>query len=402
MKQTLEFTAIDTLFFRESRPMEAPGSSELNSIFPPPMRTVAGAIRTYVGEGEGVDWNSFRDDNQHPLRKKIGYGDDFANLHFQGVWVHYQGNRLYPAPRNLMVKKENPGSGDKITAVDMLAVGPHRKCDIGEKVRLPCLPGKDEGAREQTIDMSGAKPLQDCWMTASGWRKILSGDVGNLDKKRDIVTLAQLLEEEHRLGIARDNQQGIAADGMLYQTCHLRFNEETSISVDLSGLDERLESGVVRLGGEGRMAELQPCTLQNNFPVAPEYSQVNSEWCKGIILYLLSPMLLTENSLFLPGFTQGETNEHLIWQGTLHGITLRLISSVTGKAQREGGWDMIKHRPRAVQSLVPAGSVFYCEVEDGNIGAAIEALHNQQIGEDQHLGRGHIATGLWLEKIKKG
>lgn len=398
MKQTLEFTAIDTLFFRESRPMEAPGSSELNSLFPPPMRTVAGAVRTYIGEREGVDWRKFRDEDEHPLRKKIGYGNDFADLQFQGVWVHYQGNRLYPAPLNLMVKRENLKNRDEITAMALLTVGPPRACDLGQRVRLPCLPEPGEAAK----DMSGAKPLQDCWMTSSGLQKILSGDVENIDWEREIIKRAQLLEAEHRLGIARDNPKRVAAEGMLYQTCHLRFNHETRICVDLSGLNNSLEPGIVRLGGEGRMAGLQPAAKPPSFPQAPVFNASNSALCKGIILYLLSPMLLPENAWFLPGFTKVETEEKIFWKGKLHGIDLNLISSVTGKAQREGGWDMATHAPRAVQSMVPAGSVFYCEVENGDHGAAITALHNQQIGEDLHLGRGHIAVGLWLEKIKKG
>lgn len=58
---------------------------------------------------------------------------------------------------------------------------------------------------------------------------------------------------------------------------------------------------------------------------------------------------------------------------------------------------MAAHQPRAVQSLIPAGSVFYCEIDDADTQTAINALHNIQIGKDQHLGRGHIAVGLWNE-----
>lgn len=57
---TLRFTALDTLFFRESRPYETIGGSELGSVFPPPPRTVAGAIRTAIGESLDADWKAFK------------------------------------------------------------------------------------------------------------------------------------------------------------------------------------------------------------------------------------------------------------------------------------------------------------------------------------------------------
>ncbi|WP_308874159.1 type III-B CRISPR module-associated Cmr3 family protein [Thiothrix subterranea] len=56
-KATLVFNATDTLFFRESRPMEALG--EAQSVFPPPVRTLAGAVRTLIGEHFQVQWHEF-------------------------------------------------------------------------------------------------------------------------------------------------------------------------------------------------------------------------------------------------------------------------------------------------------------------------------------------------------
>ena len=44
------FTPLDTWFFRESRPHGSIGSSELGSVFPPPVRTLLGALRTLIGD----------------------------------------------------------------------------------------------------------------------------------------------------------------------------------------------------------------------------------------------------------------------------------------------------------------------------------------------------------------
>jgi CRISPR-associated protein Cmr3 len=54
--QQWRFSALDTLFFKESRPIESVGGSQLSSVFPPPARTLIGAIRTAIGEANSVDW----------------------------------------------------------------------------------------------------------------------------------------------------------------------------------------------------------------------------------------------------------------------------------------------------------------------------------------------------------
>ncbi len=53
------FEPLDTWFFRESRPFGTVGGSELTSLFPPPARTVAGAIRTLIGENANINWNNY-------------------------------------------------------------------------------------------------------------------------------------------------------------------------------------------------------------------------------------------------------------------------------------------------------------------------------------------------------
>jgi CRISPR-associated protein Cmr3 len=397
MKETLGFKAIDTLFFRESRPMEAPGSSELGSIFPPPMRTLAGAIRTSIAESMGVDWNKFKDEHQPEIQEIIGFGDDYGTLSFQGIWLHHGNQRLYPAPLNLIAKRQDSAKKlddrKKIESIDSLIVNDSVcECDLGDNVRLACIPD----------NMEGCKSLHNHWLTADGLQKVLSGNEKIIKPKKEIIGIETLRKEEPRLGIARDNEKRTVKDGMLYQTRHLRLNGKTSFYVEVNGHRKNIGSGVVKLGGEGRMATIQSDKREILFPKFPSIEKADKQSCEGIILYLLTPMLLPDDSEFLPGFEKAEINGTTVWKGTLHDISLNLMSSVIGKVQREGGWDMAKHEPKTLKSLVPAGSVFYCKVENGDLNAAMKALHNRQIGDEQYLGRGHIATGLWIKKPTKG
>ncbi len=374
--KTWILSAIDTLFFKEARPMEAPGSSELGSVFPPPMRTITGAIRSHIGETRGDDWSTYKENTD--LRNIIGYGkDDYANMTFKGVWIQYNDQRYYPAPLNLMAQADD---NDHIKKLQFLEIGEACECDLGDAVRLVKLPD----------GMEGGKPLSQYWINAKGLNSVLAGKTPD---SSDLIHQGQFFYEENRLGIARDNQKGVVLESMLYQTRHLRMNEKTAISIDIDGLDDHLKEGIIKLGGEGRMATLKSTKHMPAFP--SQLSQTADT--VGIILYLLSPMLLPQGSTFLPNFKldKQSTNQSQ-WQGEINGIKLTLISSVIGKVHREGGWDMVEHKPIAVESLIPAGSVYYCEVAENTIEHALKTLNNTQIGEQQHLGRGHIAAGLWL------
>lgn len=373
---TLTFNATDTLFFRESRPMESMG--ELQSVFPPPVRTLAGAVRSLIGERLGVNWRDFEaQKKQHSAYAHIGYGDDLNELRFQGAWLAWNGERLYPAPLHLMKKD------DDIFRLNLAKETTW--CDLGCKVRLPKLP---DGGKYK-----GGKPLENTWLTAEGLQAVLNG---NDPHKDQIKTSKDLFERESRLGIARDNDLRTVKEGMLYQTQHIRPKAALSIELDVNSLPETMPNAIIRLGGEGRTASVQTSQYVDRFPKAAASAKT-----KGLMLCLLTPLPTQQTCKDwqpLPGFTREERAEQTVWVGTINGIALELHGAITGKPLREGGWDMANHQPRAVTSLIPAGSVFFCTVKDGDMQTAIKGLHNQhiqQIGKLTAYGYGHLAVGIW-------
>lgn len=349
--------------------MEALGGSELASLFPPPPRTLLGAVRTAIGDACGVDWNAFEDKPDNPLRQLIGFGDDLGPLGLSGPWLSQGGERLYPVPSFLLAK----GEGEAIEFV-RLVIGPAVQTHLGQ-ARLPELPkGKQ-----------GYKPLERAWLTRAGLEKVLSGAVPD---RGDIRHAKALFQEEARLGIARDNRRRITDEGLLYQTRHLRPHSSLAIEAEITlAASTQHPSGLVRLGGEGRLAHLSEGTTPP-FLTAPKPAGNT----RGLVLTLLTPARF--GGWLPPGFKPAKENGRDVWQGQIEGIDLTLHAAVLGKAQREGGWDMANRRPRAAQSLIPAGSAYYLTVAS-NIEAAIQKLHGARIGEDQPLGRGHIACGLW-------
>lgn len=375
-KQTIAFSAVDTLFFRESRPMEAQG--ELQSVFPPPIRTLAGSLRTLIGEHKGVNWASFKPD--HEVAKVIGFGDDLGQLKLQGAWISLAGKRLYPTPLTLLKQAAEDGGCDKLHCLQLDGEGTW--CDLGKKVRLPKLP--NDAAR-------GSKPLENHWLSQQGLEALLQGK--KMPELTDLVGESELFEQESRLGIARDNVTQVVKKGLLYQTSHIRPNPALSVEIDADGVPSDLpKKAMLRLGGEGRIANIEITDCKRKFPALPSFNGA-----KGLALYLMTPLPIAQQEKGwqpLPGFVREEKANQTVWRGTLNGVELTLHGAVTGKVLREGGWDMAKREPRPVISLTPAGSVFWCQ-PSGDIEAAAKALHDTHIGTLTEYGYGHLAVGVW-------
>lgn len=371
----LEFSAFDTLFFREARPMESVGAKPLAGRFPPTARSMSGAVRSLVGEAMGVDWQSYRNGEatQQAVREVIGAADaeGLGALRLRGPFPVLNGERLYPVPLHCLQKTE----GEKTEGVFLQPGKEAVQCDLG-KVYLP----------ELQAPLPGAKPLEKDWLTRVELESVLGG--GKLTK---IVSQGDLFKAEPRLGIALNGATRSVEEGKLYQTIHARTHAEVTIGVEVSGLPESLEgklNSVVRLGGEGRFAAAQvgeaASAIRVQAPVSPQ----------GIVLVLLSAADFGGGWL-PPGFNAKQDEKGAtVWQGEVAGVALTLRCAVLGKAVREGGWDMQKHCSRPAVSLIPAGSVYFC-MASGDLKAAAEVLQGKQLGLEQELGRGELAVGYW-------
>ena len=359
------FEPLDTWFFRESRPHGSVGSNELGSVFPPPVRTLLGALRTLIGDAwhirHGGDWRSF--DSNKALQALIGYGDDLGSLRVSGPFLSLDSQRLYPAPANLMVKEAN-GKPHYF----LLDLGDAVHCDLG-KVHLPCFPAQVPGLSE----LAGSKPAERCWLTTAGLQKVLEGRAPDAEQ---VIAQKQLFQEEHRLGIGRDNSRKSVQEGLLYQTRHLRFKHGVGIELHLRGLtDPGLlpATTAIRLGGEGRQAALRVSPSKSSALPAVELPAA----ANAFALYNLTPVPCAPG---LPagipaGFTRTQRADGTdVWEGQLGGIGLRILGVACGRPLREGGWDMATHQARPVQSLLAPGSVCYVQCLDGHQPLTANAL----------------------------
>jgi len=381
---TWRFTALDSWFFKESRPFDSIGGSELNSVFPPSPATMAGAIRSVIGNHQNIDWKSYP---QHypELQKQIGDSDSLGAMRLKGTFLSRKisgqdWERLYPVPAHLVAAMEKA----EIKELHFLQVGNPVHCDLGEQVCLAVAPVK------------GIKTLEDYWLTQAGLNKVLTGQ---LPDKTELIKSDDLFHSEARLGIARSNQSRTVIQGNLYQTQHIRPKAQLAVEVDIDGLDgvDYPNSGIVRLGGEGRGAAFS-VVVANSGLASPDFPATNAA---DIKLVLLSAVAISQKESYapLPGFKQTEQHGKTVWRGKIGSTDLTLHCAIIGKVLREGGWDLRKFQAKPVRSLIPAGSVFYCTV-NSDIKTAIDELQAGQLScnpLDTALGRGLITAAPWFK-----
>ena len=81
----------------------------------------------------------------------------------------------------------------------------------------------------------------------------------------------------------------------------------------------------------------------------------------------------------------------------LNGVKLRLLTAAIGKPVPIGGFDIRARIPKKMRRAVPAGSVYYFEVEDeSRINDVIQWLHNRSVSdqeEDRRQGFGIAYIG---------
>lgn len=380
---TLRFHAVDSWFFRNARPYDVLGGVVLDGRFPPGIRTVAGAVRTLLGDHWGADWAAFARDRDtyevdgERLRDRIGWGPDPGRLRFGGPWLVAAGERLYPVPRFLFQRPVRQ-RGDE-TNVRWLRphLGAPVESDRG-RVRFPALPPGSAGAR----------PAEKVWLTAVGMARVLAGGVPHPEEMR---TAAVLWTRERHLGIARIPGQRTAQPGLLYAADHVRPIDGVGLELDVAGgPDVWPLPAWVRLGGDGRAAFVEAVS-EPAWPAPPACGSG-----RGLVLVLATPGLWEGDPAVLPGF-QPEAQEGVrTWTGRLCGVRLRLHAAAMAFPFREGGWDLARGRPVARQAYIPAGSSWYVTLSDDEpLVEVIRRLHGHAVGMETEWGRGRLLAGCW-------
>lgn len=370
---------LDVLFFRGPEPMNAGESGIVHPVFPPAPEVTQGFVRARVLEALGVSFAAYRSavngagggDAAGEAVALIGRpGGDPGQLHIRGPYlVVERGNgieRWYPAPLDLRRAGDDgdwrPGAPGGAVTSDL---GPVRFLDAPEK-------DLERKAR---------------WISHTGLEAYLRGEAVPSDH---VQPADAFHEEEARVGIGRDRLTRVAAESMLYAPSFVRLRVKgapaarAGIGLRVTGIDDGLQrrcAGVSRLGGEGRMVEVEVC------PDPP----VHRSDTRGETMRLVSLTPVRWGGGWLPpGFTRDGDG----WSGAFGGVAATVVSAVVGKPVRIGGWDIVQTRPKPAAACVPAGSVYFLRVDGAGVPLP---LHDQTFGDGARAGFGHVLAGRWME-----
>jgi len=306
---------LDPMFFRDGRPFDAGSYTWAESLAMPYPSVLWGAIFSMMGARKLVN---FKENEWDRLR----ITDYFLyDAKFE--------RELVPAPLDLFSPKAGKGDHFKHEKYTPNIVA----SSLGPKhLDFLVLPDEDS---EDMVDAS-----QD-WIARGDWDSYAGqeGQVRHFDREA-------WWSQNLKIGIKRSNQRLSAEEGMLYRADHLEWEQQLRIGVRIETDVEMPASGLLKLGGEGKMAQFE---CREYRPHAPKPIPASTEYFK---LYFQSPAF----------FASGNGLEELAELGERMGAPLQ--SACVGKPLWVGGFDLAERRPKPLRKALPPGSVFLFEAPE--------------------------------------
>lgn len=381
---TLVFSPLDTLFFRDGRPYnQGEQQADVESLFPPQAPTLIGAARAALARGQG-----WRDSQVHwsdSIVQVLGSQEKLGQLSFTGLYLARrrtpaQTDKLYlPAPAHLLLPKDAMDNTRPRTA--LLQPGTPLRCDLADQVRLPALADNGntgEGAWKYAAGQ---------WLTRSGMASVLKCEAPNADQ---ILESKNLWQREPRTGNQRNTETRTVTTGKqgehegLYSSVHIRLERDIILALGVEGLPPQWQpQSPTPLGGEGRMAAVERMSDAITLPECPDLKPVDGRLRYQVVL--ITPMDISENEHDWPTPDKAEAYA---------GLPGKIVSACTGRPAWIGGWDGLGRSPLALKPHLSAGSVMFMETDPADL-ERVKNLHGSKIGARTEWGFGQLLIGTW-------
>jgi len=242
------------------------------------------------------------------------------------------------------------------------------------------------------------------WWTLEQYQRYLAGDSNAKGDAFKPVSVDDLWQPEHRIGLAIDPGSSAAQEGQLFAGSYLRLKDEVrfccqaQLAKPIGNEQTNLDSlDWLMLGGDRRLARLH---RQDDDDFARLRTPPTSPHAEGPVLLkwsLVTPAIFAHGSL--PGWCKDSRKDRpggplpdgrvcFDLPGKAH-----LISSCLGKPQTITGWDTLLEQAKPTQLAVPAGSVFYFLCQNAATANALaQKLHWQP--RSDHCGEKGCGYGL--------
>jgi len=350
-ERVLEIQALAPLLWRDGRPFAATEGNETaaQSLPLPLPSTVAGFVRTQVGRGQGLSF-----DDPQALQNLHGL-QVCAPLLVRG------GQFVLPAPRDAVVYKK--GESLQVMRLQPKALEAGCGCDLPEGM-LPL---------EVTEDIK-PETGYNFWTADDLTRWLLGQEV--------VPQKIGGLPEETRIHVGINPATGKASEGVLYSVTYkaLESLEEGQYHPWSIRARVRLPEGqepepLGYFGGESRPVRLKA------YPNA----KLSEYWfdCPAAIKEAFTRlkagdrvrMVLATPALFGGGWRPGWLDKfgQMNLPAGVGTVPLKLVAAAVGRREPVSGWSLRERKPRPVRWMVPAGSVYFFQIEEGDPSRLLES-----------------------------
>ncbi|MCF6158367.1 MAG: type III-B CRISPR module-associated protein Cmr3 [wastewater metagenome] len=359
----IAITPLDTLFFRDGRPFSMGDDTWADGIFPPLPFTIYGAMRSVYIAYKG-DLRKFKNGG---MKNSIGAEDEHGSFKIKGIFIQRGSDIFYPLPCDQAKDKDskNNDSKNKAHAMQMETV---------ESLFF---------TNAVTKNLIFPKNIENAKSVDGGFLdEITLGEYLNAEDNVYLYNyMCDFVLNEPKTGIKRSNDTHTTEEGYLYRVGMDRLAQlnpdrsinEVSILVDYEGLDDFPDNCMLRLGGEAKSAVVKRVDTFKTPELLPK-SKARINKNKKFKLYFATPAIFKYG--WLPG---GMDSKTLIWEK--NGCKLKLLTVVIGKPVMVGGWDLANNKPKPMRKAVPAGSVYYFEILEGDAENIASTFHYKNISD---------------------
>ncbi len=326
----IRIAPLDTLFFRTGRPFVRGEDTWADVIFPPFPSTLYGAIRSFMIFRRG----SLDDFYKGKWKDDLGTPKSKGSLRIKGPLL-FGGEVQFNVPRDLVSLKhtKNPAS---------YRLNFSRKSELF--ISNYNLDRMLFWQKKDVVDEPGG------YLTLINFIDYLK----NRGESFSTVDYGEFFCEEPKIGIARNKTTLTVEEGYLYRIPLIRLKEGVSLVLEIDGLDDFPDKGVIQLGGEGKGAYFKEI-----IDPLRDLKELDFDLSNGFFKVHLATPAIFKNG-WLPEWVSERD-----YVGEFGGIRLKLLACALGKPVGIGGWDMAENKPKPLRKAVPGGSVYYFELLDG-------------------------------------
>lgn len=340
---------VDVWLFRDGKPFDAGSDHRAVSIFPPYPTVIQGAIRSHHLVVKNVDPRDAK-----AIAGLVGTAEDYRKLNIRGPFLAEKTSsgeieRYFPVPADVVSQDSQAQSlspchipdaviASNVTPDLLILNGQSTKAEIGK------------------------------WLRESDLRKCLKGEKVTPIPDRDLFV------RESRFGIGLDNYTRTTEEGRLYEAEFVRTKLGVGLSVEVQGYDGWPDTGIMRIGGEGRGAFFAQ-VMDVSWPQLPDPLPQRFK------IYFATP------TYFNKGWQPDD------WGRFFDGV-VELKAAALNRYESIGGYDWALNAHKPARRFVPAGSVYYFESK-GESSLKPGLVQNAVTDFGAQIGFGQIIVEEW-------